>query len=89
MKTPNDGGTSSGLDALVVVITETDAAKLTSLEEFAFIGPPRLTEAPRRAGRPQFAEVNEVLPRWWKIIGKDEQMSFSDLVDYYLALDAA
>ncbi len=34
----------------------------------------------------EFGEANEVLPRWWKIIGNDEQISFSDLVDYYLAL---
>jgi hypothetical protein len=31
-----------GLTALVVVITESDAAKLTSLDEFAIIGPGRL-----------------------------------------------
>ena len=34
----------------------------------------------------EFGEANEVLPRWWTIIGSDEQISFSDLVDYYLAL---
>ena len=31
-----------GLDALIVVITEEDAAKLTSLEDFAHIGPAQL-----------------------------------------------
>jgi len=74
------------LDALIVVITETDAAKLTSLEEFASIGPARLRKFLVERAATEFGEANEVLPRWWKIIGNDEQISFSDLVDYYLAL---
>ena len=74
------------LDALIVVITEADAAKLTSLDEFASIGPARLRKYLVERAATQFGEVNEVLPRWWKIIGSDEQISFSDLVDYYLAL---
>lgn len=75
-----------GLDALVVVITETDAAKLTSLEDFALIGPAYLRRLLVDRAALQLTEVNDVLPRWWEIIGGDEQISFSDLVDYYLAL---
>jgi hypothetical protein len=76
-----------GLDALIVVITESDAAKLTSLEEFALIAPPQLRGILVERAALQFVEVNDVLPRWWEIIGKDDQMSFFDLADYYLALD--
>lgn len=74
------------LSALIVVITETDAAKLTSLEEFASVGPPRLRALLVERAAVQFSEINDVLPRWWKIIGADEQISFSDLIDYYSAL---
>ncbi len=74
------------LDALIVVITESDAPKLTSLEEFALVAPPQLRSILVERAALQFAEVNDVLPRWWEIIGKDDQMSFFDLTDYYLAL---
>ena len=75
-----------GLDALIVVITEADAAKLTSLEEFVPIGPALLRRFLVERAATQFGEANEVLPRWWKMIGSDDQISFSDLVDYYLSL---
>lgn len=74
------------LDALIVVITDTDAARLTSLEDFASVGPTRLRRFLVERAATEFSEPNEVLPRWWRIIGSDEQISFSDLVDYYLAL---
>lgn len=76
-----------GLDALVVVITESDAAKLTSLEEFRLIGPAHLRRLLVERAVAQLDEVNDVLPRWWGILGKDEQVAFFDLVDYLLALD--
>ena len=76
-----------GLEALVVVITETDAAKLTSLEEFRLIGPAHLRRLLVERAVAHLDEVNDVLPRWWGIIGKDEQISFFDLVDYFLALE--
>ena len=76
-----------GLEALIVVITEEDAAKLTSLEDFARIGPAQLRVILVQTAIGKFAEINEVLPRWWDIIRKDEQISFSDLVDYYAALE--
>lgn len=75
-----------GLTALVVVITETDAAKLTSLEEFVLVAPRQLRRLLVDRAAMQFAEVNDVLPRWWEIIGHDDQISFYDLIDYYLAL---
>jgi hypothetical protein len=75
-----------GLDALVVVITESDAAKLTSLEEFRLIGPAQLRRLLVDRAASRFDEINDVLPRWWGIIGKDEQISFFDLVDYFLVL---
>jgi hypothetical protein len=74
------------LDALIVVITERDAAKLTSLEDFATIGPRLLRRFLVERAATQFSEPNEVLPRWWTIIRGDDQISFSDLLDYYLAL---
>ncbi len=74
------------LDALIVVITEVEAAKLTSLEDFAAVGPAQLRRFLVDRAATQFSEPNEVLPRWWKIIGGDEQISFTDLIDYYLAL---
>jgi Helicase HerA, central domain len=75
-----------GLTALIVVISQTDAAKLTSLEDFALVSPAQLRRFLIERAAAQFSEPNEVLPRWWTIIGKDDQMSLSDLVDYYLAL---
>jgi hypothetical protein len=74
------------LPALIVVIAEADTAKLTSLEDFVSIGPALLRRFLVERAATEFGEANEVLPRWWKIIGNDEQISFSDLVDYYLAL---
>ncbi len=76
------------LEALVVVITESDAAKLTSLEEYRLVGPGHLRRLLIDRATSKFDEVNDVLPRWWEIIGKDEQISFFDLVDYYLALES-
>ncbi len=75
-----------GLEALVVVITESDAAKLTSLEDFVHVTPAHLRRLLVDRAALQLTEVNDVLPRWWEIIGKDEQISFFDLVDYYLSL---
>lgn len=74
------------LEALVVVITELDAAKLTSLEDFAPVGPAQLRRFLVERAVIKFSEPNDVLPRWWQIIGADEQISFSDLVDYFLTL---
>jgi hypothetical protein len=76
-----------GLEALVVVITESDAAKLTSLEEFRLIGPVQLRRLLVDRAISKFDEINDVLTRWWEIIGKDEQISFLDLVDYFQALE--
>jgi hypothetical protein len=76
----------SPLGTLVVVITESDAAKLTSLEEFVLIGPAHLRRLLVEQAAFELTDVNDVLPRWWEMIGKDEQISFFDLVDYYLAL---
>ena len=75
-----------GLDALIVVIAEQDAAKLTSLEEFGLLAPPQLRSLLIESAVSHFGEFNEVLPRWWTIIGHDDQIAFFDLVDYYLAL---
>jgi hypothetical protein len=75
-----------GLEALIVVISESDEAKLTSLEDFVLIGPASLRKLLVQKAQHQFAEINDVLPRWWGIIGSDDQMSFYDLVDYYIAL---
>ncbi|MCW2750722.1 MAG: AAA-like domain, partial [Aeromicrobium sp.] len=75
-----------GLSALIVVITQADAAKLTSLEDFAPVGPTQLRRFLVDRAAVLFSEPNEVLPRWWKIIGADDQVSFSDLLDYYLVL---
>ncbi|MFZ1490313.1 MAG: ATP-binding protein [Ilumatobacteraceae bacterium] len=74
------------LEALVVVITELDAAKLSSLEDFAPVGPAQLRRFLVERAVIKFSEPNDVLPRWWLLIGADEQISFSDLVDYYLTL---
>jgi hypothetical protein len=75
-----------GLQALIVVIADFDAAKLTSLEDFVQIGPSQLRRFLVERAVIRFSEPNDVLPRWWQIIGNDEQVSFSDLVDYFLTL---
>ena len=74
------------LSALIVVITELDVAKLTSLEDFAPVGPAQLRRFLVERAVIKFSGPNDVLPRWWQIIGSDEQVSFSDLIDYYLPL---
>ena len=76
-----------GLDALVVVVTESDQAKLTSLEDFVLIGPSSLRRLLVERAQLELSEINDVLPRWWGIIGQDEQTSFFDLLDYFLALE--
>ena len=76
-----------GLDALIVVISESDQAKLTSLEDFVLIGPSSLRRPLVERAQLELSEINDVLPRWWGIIGHDEQISFFDLLDYYLALE--
>jgi hypothetical protein len=78
---------TADLAALIVVITEEDGARLTSLEEFAPIGPSRLRRLLVGWAVAEFGNFNEVLPRWWEIIGGDEQISFSDLVDYFSVLE--
>lgn len=74
------------LAALIVVVAEADAAKLTSLEDFAHVGPSTLRRRLVEQAVAEYAELNDVLPTWWEIVGRDDQISFSDLVDYYLAL---
>ena len=76
-----------GLDALIVVISESDQAKLTSLEDFVLIGPSSLRRPLVERAQLELSEINDVLPRWWGIIGHDEQTSFFDLLDYFLALE--
>ena len=76
-----------GLDALIVVISESDQAKLTSLEDFVLIGPLSLRRLLVERAQLELSEINDVLPRWWGIIGQDEQTSFFDLLDYFLALE--
>ena len=73
-------------EELIVVITQTDAAKLTSMEEFALINPWRLRRFLVDRAAEETSSLNDVLPRWWMILKDDEQISFSDLVDYYVAL---
>jgi len=74
------------LTAPIVVIAPADAAKLTSLEDFFPVGPSLLREFLVDRAAVAASEANDVLPLWWKIIGDDDQVSFSDLVDYYLIL---
>ncbi len=76
-----------GLDALIVVVSESDQAKLTSLEDFVLIGPSSLRQLLVERAQLELSEINDVLPRWWGIIGRDEQASFFDLLDYFLALE--
>ncbi len=75
------------LDALIVVISESDQAKLTSLEDFVLIGPKILRQLLVDRAQLKLSEVNDVLPRWWDIIRHDVSTSFSDLLDYFLALE--
>ena len=76
-----------GLDALIVVISESDQAKLTSLEDFVLIGPSSLRQPLVDRAQLELSKINDVLPRWWGIIGLDEQTSFFDLLEYFLALE--
>ena len=76
-----------GLDALIVVVSESDEAKLTSLEDFVLLGPSSLRQPLVERAQLELSEINDVLPRWWGIIGLDEQTSFFDLLEYFLALE--
>lgn len=76
-----------GLEALIVVISESDQAKLTSLEDFVLVGPATLRRLLVERAQLHLSEINDVLPRWLGIIGSDDQISFFDLLDYFLALE--
>ena len=54
-----------GLDALIVVVSESDQAKLTSLEDFVLIGPSSLRRLLVARAQFELSEINDVLPRWW------------------------
>ena len=75
-----------GLDALIVVISESDQAKLTSLEDFVLIGPSSLQRLLVERAQLELSEINDVLPRWWSIIGHDEHAWFYDLLEYFVGL---
>ena len=74
------------LDALIVVVAHGDEAKLSSLEELPTIGTRELKRALVKRALGQQAGVNDVQRRWWGLLGDDESVGLSQLIDYFLAL---
>lgn len=74
------------LDATIVVIATDDQARLSSLQEFALVGPAQLKHLLVQRAQAGPATTNEVLINWWKMLGQDRNISFGQLVDYYTSL---
>ncbi|MFF4876336.1 helicase HerA domain-containing protein [Micromonospora sp. NPDC000668] len=74
------------LQATIVVIATGDHARLSSLQDFAAIGPAQLKRLLVRRAQKGPAATNEVLTNWWKKLGADGNISFGQLVDYYTSL---
>lgn len=74
------------LRAPIVVIARGDHARLSSLEEFVKITARQLKDLLVRRALAGPAGTNEVLGRWWTLLGRDSRISLGQLVDYYLAL---
>ncbi|WP_432976871.1 ATP-binding protein [Dactylosporangium sp. CA-233914] len=77
-----------GLKATIVVIAAGDQARLSSLQDFAPIGPAELKGLLIRQAQQQLAGANDVLVSWWKKLGVDRNISFGQLLDYYTSLPA-
>lgn len=74
------------LEATIVVIAAGDQARLSSLQDFAPIGPVELKGLLIRQAQQQLAGANDVLISWWKRLGGDRTISFGQLLDYYTSL---
>ncbi|MFG2064018.1 ATP-binding protein [Micromonospora sp. NPDC048871] len=74
------------LEATIVVIAAGDQARLSSLQDFAPIGPVELKGLLIRQAQQQLAGANDVLISWWKRLGGDRNISFGQLLDYYTSL---
>ncbi|MCX4387286.1 DUF87 domain-containing protein [Micromonospora peucetia] len=74
------------LEATIVVIAAGDQARLSSLQDFAPIGPVELKGLLIRQAQQQLAGANDVLISWWKKLGGDRNISFGQLLDYYTSL---
>lgn len=72
--------------AMIVVIAHGNEAKLSSLEDFAAITSRELKRVLVERALGEEASQNDVQQRWWAMLGQDEGIGLSQLVDYYLAL---
>lgn len=74
------------LTATIVVIATGDHARLSSLHDFAAVGPSELKGLLVEWAQAGPASSNEVLSNWWRRLGSDSNISFGQLVDYYASL---
>ncbi|RKT52803.1 ATP-binding protein [Saccharothrix australiensis] len=74
------------LDATIVVIATDDQARLSSMQDFAPVGPTQLKRLLVHLAQTGPAATNEVLINWWKKLGTDRNISLGQLVDYYASL---
>jgi hypothetical protein len=74
------------LTALIIVVATGTEDKLSSLEDFSTIVSGNLKHLLVRRAQTGVASENDVQARWWALLGKDESISFGQLLDYYLAL---
>lgn len=78
-----------GLSACIVVITRGAEDKISSLAEFVGISSRDLKHllAARALRDRGPASANDVQGRWWSMLQRDKRVSFSQLLNYYLAID--
>ncbi|WP_412747772.1 helicase HerA domain-containing protein [Krasilnikovia sp. M28-CT-15] len=74
------------LTATIVVVPFGDQARLSSLQEFETIGPAVLKGLLVTQAQAGLADTNDVLLKWWSKLANDRNISFGQLVDYYVAL---
>jgi hypothetical protein len=74
------------LAATIVVVPFGDQARLSSLQEFETIGPAVLKGLLVAQAQAGLADTNDVLLKWWSRLATDRNISFGQLVDYYVAL---
>lgn len=74
------------LTGLIVVVAHGDEAKLSSLEDFSAVTSRTLKRMLVRRALGGEAGQNDVQQRWWRLLGVEERVGFSQLLDYYTAL---
>lgn len=75
----------SNSDLIVVVCAGTES-RLSSLLDFATVGPAQLKHRLVERALETLAGVNDVQQRWWRLLRQDTLVSFGQLIDYFSEL---